>query len=121
MSCSSLMGVLNIGDWILWAECLDLQGYVKRMKALKKKFDRFHDHVYNEHKANMKGGKDFVSKNIVELPLQLAEDPDIEVKLNIISSKQLPTFERIRQIQTVTTVSNSCNCWVKPLCIWLQY
>ncbi|TQD85402.1 hypothetical protein C1H46_029032 [Malus baccata] len=67
--------------------CLDLQGYVKRMKALKKKFDRFHDHVLDEHKANMKEVKDFVSKDMVDLLMQLAEDPDIEVKLNYDSVK----------------------------------
>ncbi|XP_050125063.1 dimethylnonatriene synthase-like [Malus sylvestris] len=82
-----LNGVLNIGDWIPWAQCLDLQGYVKRMKALKKKFDRFHDHVLDEHKANMKEVKDFVSKDMVDLLMQLAEDPDIEVKLNYDSVK----------------------------------
>ncbi|KAM1314333.1 hypothetical protein TB2_017705 [Malus domestica] len=47
-------GVLNIGDWIPRAQCLDLQGYIEHMKALKKKFNRFHDHVLDEQKANMK-------------------------------------------------------------------
>ncbi|XP_039051211.1 trimethyltridecatetraene synthase-like [Hibiscus syriacus] len=50
-----LNGVFNIGDWIPWLDFLDLQGYKKRMNALKKKLDRFHDH--------------------------LAEDPDLDVKL----------------------------------------
>ena len=40
-----LNGVLNIGDWIPWIEFLDLQGYVKRMKALRDKFDMFYDHA----------------------------------------------------------------------------
>ncbi|KAK9213000.1 hypothetical protein WN943_002385 [Citrus x changshan-huyou] len=62
---------------------LDLQGYVKRMKALKKKFDRFHDHVFDEHKANRKGNlKDFVPKDMVDLLLQMADDPNLDVKLN---------------------------------------
>ncbi|KAM1528838.1 flavonoid 3'-monooxygenase CYP75B137-like isoform X2 [Malus sylvestris] len=80
-------GVLNIGDWIPRAQCLDLQGYIERMKALKKKFNRFHDHVLDEQKANMKGVKDFVSNDMVALLMQLAEDPDIEVKLNFDSVK----------------------------------
>ncbi|KAK8597659.1 hypothetical protein V6N13_095059 [Hibiscus sabdariffa] len=45
-----LNGVFHIGDWIPWLEFLDLQGYLKRMKALKKKLDRFLDHVFEEHK-----------------------------------------------------------------------
>lgn len=78
-----LNGVLNIGDWIPWLDFLDLQGYVKRMKALKKKFDRFHDHVFDEHKANRKGNlKDFVPKDMVDLLLQMADDPNLDVKLN---------------------------------------
>ncbi|XP_034225112.1 trimethyltridecatetraene synthase-like [Prunus dulcis] len=82
-----LNGVLNIGDWIPWVQFFDLQGFVKRMKALKKKFDRFHDHVFDEHRAKKEGVKDFVPNDMVDLLLQLAEDPDIEVKLNYDSVK----------------------------------
>ncbi|XP_059636160.1 trimethyltridecatetraene synthase-like [Cornus florida] len=76
-----LNGVLNIGDWIPWIDFLDLQGYVKRMKTLCKKFDRFHDHVLGEHKARKEADKDFVAKDMVDFLLQLADDPDLEVKL----------------------------------------
>ncbi|PRQ46996.1 putative flavonoid 3',5'-hydroxylase [Rosa chinensis] len=84
-----LNGVLNIGDWIPWLELLDLQGYVKRMKALKKKFDRFHDHVFGEHRSNKEGVKEFVPKDIVDVLLKLADDPNIEVKLNYDSVREL--------------------------------
>ncbi|KAK1549782.1 hypothetical protein Q3G72_007762 [Acer saccharum] len=78
-----LNGVLNIGDWIPWLDFMDLQGYVKRMKALKKKMDRFHDHVFDEHKSKMKGlMEDSMPKDMVDLLLQLADDPNLEVKLN---------------------------------------
>ncbi|EOY30248.1 Cytochrome P450 superfamily protein isoform 2 [Theobroma cacao] len=77
-----LNGVLNIGDWIPWLDFLDLQGYLKRMKALKKKLDRFHEHVFNEHKSKKKELKDFVPQDMVDLLLQLADDPDIDVKLS---------------------------------------
>ncbi|XAR67201.1 Flavonoid 3'-monooxygenase [Bertholletia excelsa] len=77
-----LNGVLNIGDWISWLEPLDLQGYLKRMKALSKKFDRFHDHVIGEHRARKDAEKDnFVPKDMVDVLLKLADDPDLEVKL----------------------------------------
>ncbi|KAK2637992.1 hypothetical protein Ddye_025787 [Dipteronia dyeriana] len=83
-----LNGLLNIGDWIPWLGFMDLQGYVKRMKALKKKFDRFHDHVFAELKAKMKGlMEDFVPKDMVDLLLQLAEDPNLEVKFNYDSDR----------------------------------
>ncbi|KAK8602376.1 hypothetical protein V6N12_052185 [Hibiscus sabdariffa] len=77
-----LIGVFNVGDWIPWLDILDLQGYIKRMKALKKKLDRFHDHVFDEHKRKKKElGKDFVAQDMVDVLLQLADDPDLDVKL----------------------------------------
>nr|XP_043619438.1 trimethyltridecatetraene synthase-like [Erigeron canadensis] len=78
-----LNGVLNIGDWMPWTGFMDLQGYVKRMKALCKRFDRFHDHVLEEHRARMKvEGREFVAKDMVDVLLKLADDPNLEVKLD---------------------------------------
>jgi len=76
-----LNGVLNIGDWIPWLDFLDMQGYVKRMKELKVRFDRFHDHVIDEHNAKRKATKNWQPKDMVDLLLQLADDPELEVKL----------------------------------------
>lgn len=76
-----LNGILNIGDFIPWIHFLDLQGYVKRMKALSKKFDRFMEHVLEEHIERRKNVKDYVAKDMVDVLLQLAEDPNLEVKL----------------------------------------
>ncbi|XP_019198638.1 PREDICTED: cytochrome P450 71A1-like [Ipomoea nil] len=77
-----LNGVLNIGDSIPWIDFLDLQGYIKRMKALSKKFDRFLEHVLDEHNARrVAEGDSFVAKDMVDLLLQLADDPSLEVKI----------------------------------------
>ncbi|KAK6911853.1 Cytochrome P450 [Dillenia turbinata] len=77
-----LNGVMNIGDSIPWIDFLDLQGYVKRMKVLSKKFDRFLEHVLDEHnERRRKGGDKFVTKDMVDVLLQLADDPNLEVKL----------------------------------------
>ncbi|XP_058754463.1 trimethyltridecatetraene synthase-like [Vicia villosa] len=76
-----LNGILNIGDFIPWIHFLDLQGYVKRMKALSKKFDRFMEYVLEEHIERKKNVKDYVSKDLVDVLLQLVEDPDLEVKI----------------------------------------
>ncbi|KAM5579574.1 hypothetical protein ABKV19_009381 [Rosa sericea] len=75
-----LSGVLNIGDFIPWLDFFDLQGYIKRMKALSKKLDRFLEHVLDEHIENKKA-KGFVATDMVDVLLQLADDPDLEVKL----------------------------------------
>ncbi|KAL2336426.1 hypothetical protein Fmac_010872 [Flemingia macrophylla] len=76
-----LNGVLNIGDFIPWLHFLDLQGYVKRMKALSKKFDRFMEHVLDEHIQRRNGVPGYVPKDMVDVLLHLAEDPTLEVKL----------------------------------------
>ena len=76
-----LNGVFNIGDFIPWINFLDLQGYIKRMKALAKKFDRFMEYVLVEHIERRKAVKDYAAKDMVDVLLQLAEDPTLEVKL----------------------------------------
>ncbi|XP_027185702.1 cytochrome P450 71A1-like [Coffea eugenioides] len=76
-----LGGVFNIGDWIPWLDRFDLQGCVKQMKELYKKFDRFHNHVLDDHRAKRKTEKDFIPKDMVDILLQYAEDPDLQVKL----------------------------------------
>ncbi|CAL5358698.1 hypothetical protein CsSME_00048711 [Camellia sinensis var. sinensis] len=76
-----LNGVFNIGDWIPWLSFLDLQGYVKRMKALYRKLDKFHNYVIDDHKARRAGDKDFVAKDVVDVVLKLADDPNLQVKL----------------------------------------
>ena len=76
-----LNGVANIGDSIPWLEFLDLQGYVKRMKVLAKKFDMFLEHVLDEHNERRKGVENYVAKDMVDVLLQLADHPNLEVKL----------------------------------------
>ncbi|GKD98996.1 cytochrome P450 71A1-like protein, partial [Tanacetum coccineum] len=74
-------GVLNIGDFIPWIDFMDPQGYVKRMKVVSKKFDSFLEHVLNEHSARRNVEKDnFVPLDMVDLLLQHADDPTLQVK-----------------------------------------
>ncbi|KAJ6805064.1 putative cytochrome P450 71A1 [Iris pallida] len=78
-----LNGVINVGDWIPSVRLLDLQGYVKRMKVLSRKFDRFLEHVVDEHNARRAAeGEGFVAKDMVDVLLQLADDPGLEIKLS---------------------------------------
>nr|QBS13817.1 Cytochrome P450 monooxygenase [Marrubium vulgare] len=76
-----LNGVLNIGDLIPYVQFLDLQGYVKRMKKVSKKFDRFLENVLDEHQSRRRKTENYVSRDMVDLLLELAEDPTLEVKL----------------------------------------
>ncbi|OIT22929.1 PREDICTED: cytochrome P450 703A2-like, partial [Nicotiana attenuata] len=76
-----LNGAFNNGDWIPWLSFLDLQGYVKQMKALKRTFDKFHNIVLDDHRAKKNEENNFVPKDMVDVLLKMAEDPNLEVKL----------------------------------------
>ncbi|XP_022886217.1 cytochrome P450 71A1-like [Olea europaea var. sylvestris] len=76
-----LNGVFNIGDSIPYIDFLDLQGYVKRMKIVSKKFDGFLERVLDEHNARRKATENYTSNDMVDVLLELAEDPKLDVKL----------------------------------------
>ncbi|XP_042035665.1 trimethyltridecatetraene synthase-like [Salvia splendens] len=77
-----LNGVINIGDWIPWLSFLDLQGYVKRMKELYKKLDMFNEFVINDHEARRAAENDFFTfKDAVDMLLEMAKNPNLEVKM----------------------------------------
>ncbi|KAK4391298.1 Trimethyltridecatetraene synthase [Sesamum angolense] len=95
-----LNGVFNIGDWIPWLSFLDLQGYVKRMKALHKKLDKFFSHVINDRETRIATGKDSVPGDVVDALLQLAEDPNLEVKLTKDRMKGLLQLKREKKSLT---------------------
>ncbi|KAL6838559.1 hypothetical protein ACP4OV_031615 [Aristida adscensionis] len=77
-----LNGVPNIGDMVPWLSWLDPQGNVARMKKLAKMFDRFLEHVLEEHdERRRQEGDAFVANDMVDLLLQLADDPSLEVPI----------------------------------------
>ncbi|KAI0486582.1 hypothetical protein KFK09_029330 [Dendrobium nobile] len=85
-----LNGVLNFGDFIPWLNFLDLQGYIRRMKALTVNFDPFFEHVLDEHiSLRVKERVNFSPNDMVDVLLQFAEDPSLEVKLDKNSLKGL--------------------------------
>ncbi|KAH6795329.1 hypothetical protein C2S51_036315 [Perilla frutescens var. frutescens] len=85
-----LAGAFNIGDWIPWLGFLDLQGYVKIMKTLRKKLDRFNDYVIDDHIAKRAAaGDNYEKKDFVDVLLQMAEDGtklDVEITRDCIKA-----------------------------------
>ncbi|KAL0441081.1 UNVERIFIED_CONTAM: Trimethyltridecatetraene synthase [Sesamum radiatum] len=84
-----LNGVINLGDVIPWLSFLDLQGYVKRMKIVSKKLDRFLEHVLDEHQERRRKVEGYVSRDMVDVLLEQAEDPTLEVKMERHNVKAL--------------------------------
>ncbi|TVU46996.1 hypothetical protein EJB05_06570, partial [Eragrostis curvula] len=77
-----LNGALNIGDMIPWLGWLDPQGYVRRMKEVAKMFDRFLEHVLDEHNERRRRERAaFVAADMVDVLLELADDPNLEVPI----------------------------------------
>ncbi|CAM8906561.1 unnamed protein product [Rhodiola kirilowii] len=75
-----LNGVFVIGDWIPWLARLDLEGYVRRMKNLSKKLDKFLNTVIQEHKMARTIHQKDEEKDMTNVLLDLIDDPDLEVK-----------------------------------------
>uniref|UniRef100_A0A7N0SVZ4 Uncharacterized protein n=1 Tax=Kalanchoe fedtschenkoi TaxID=63787 RepID=A0A7N0SVZ4_KALFE len=76
-----LSGVFVIGDWIPWLARFDLGGYVKKMKRLSLKFDRLFDLMIKEHKMAGDGPRNERPKDMMDILLDLVDDPELEVKL----------------------------------------
>ncbi|CAL4922771.1 unnamed protein product [Urochloa decumbens] len=75
-----LSGALNVGDMIPWLRWLDPQ--IKRIKRLGKRFDRFLERVLEEHEERRRReGEGFAAVDMVDLLLELADDPSLEVPI----------------------------------------
>lgn len=86
-----LSGAINIGDWVPWLNRFDLQGYVKRLRALSAEYEEFLEFVIKDHREVMdKAGKNFVPKDMVDIFLQQADedhdDPEAELTPNRIKA-----------------------------------
>ncbi|XP_052145234.1 dimethylnonatriene synthase-like isoform X2 [Oryza glaberrima] len=77
-----LNGVFNIGDMVPWLGWLDPQGYIGRMKRLGSMFDRFLEHILDEHvERRRREGDGFAARDMVDLLLQFADDPSLKVPI----------------------------------------
>nr|AGI98132.1 cytochrome P450 [Narcissus tazetta] len=84
----ALTAAFNPGDLFPWLGFFDWRGVVKKMKALSKRFHRFWDRVLDEHNERRKEeGERFEAKDMVDVLLQIADDPGLEVKLTRDSVK----------------------------------
>ncbi|CAM0912323.1 unnamed protein product [Alopecurus aequalis] len=82
-----LNGVLNIGDWIPWMAWMDLQGYVRRMKKVGKMFNALMEHVLDEHSGEHQRGEGEVARDMVDVLMEIADDPALEVQFGRVGVK----------------------------------
>ncbi|XP_042513897.1 flavonoid 3'-monooxygenase-like [Macadamia integrifolia] len=89
-----LNGVLDIGDWLPLLGFLDLKGYVKQMKDLGKRFDGFLGKAISEHEMRRRGVETLEENDMVDVLLRLADDPNLEVKLDSMALKGITLVSR---------------------------
>ncbi|CAL4916498.1 unnamed protein product [Urochloa decumbens] len=78
----SLSGGFDVGDMIPWLGWLDLNGHVRRMKRYREMLDPFLDNVVDEHsERRLREGEDFVAMDAVDMLLELADDPNLDVPI----------------------------------------
>ncbi|KAF5203650.1 Cytochrome p450 [Thalictrum thalictroides] len=82
-----LTGMLNIGDLIPWINFLDLQGYVKKIKALSINLDAFLERELDRHISRRQDHSS--PKDMLDVLLQHADDPNPELKLSRNKIKSL--------------------------------
>ena len=77
---TTTMGAFDIGDFIPYLDCLDLQGIKRRMKKIHKAFDEFAEKIIDDHVAHrLAGGSNCLKdeephvKDFVDVLLQKAE------------------------------------------------
>ena len=75
-----LSGAINIGNFILWLEWMDLQGLQCRHKICHKIFDAFFEMVIQEH-AEKNNDDNAANKDSMDVMLGLMENDDMEIKI----------------------------------------
>uniref|UniRef100_M1DMU2 Cytochrome P450 n=1 Tax=Solanum tuberosum TaxID=4113 RepID=M1DMU2_SOLTU len=86
---AELTGKFNLSDYIWFCKNLDLQGFGKRTKDVRKRFDEMMERIMNEHEEarrkrngeNKDGDESVVVKDLLDMLLDISEDECAEMRL----------------------------------------
>ncbi|KDO40427.1 hypothetical protein CISIN_1g042142mg, partial [Citrus sinensis] len=82
---AELTGKFNLQDYIWFCKNIDLQGFGKRLKEVRRKFDNMMERIIKEHqearKINKERGKDYAPMDLLDMLLDISEDESSEIKL----------------------------------------
>ncbi|KAF4396060.1 hypothetical protein G4B88_020697 [Cannabis sativa] len=80
---AELTGKFNLKDYIWFCKNLDLQGFGKRLKKVRDKFDSMMDRIIKEHEEvrSKKESEDDTVKDLLDMLLDISEDESSEFKL----------------------------------------
>ncbi|GJN24567.1 hypothetical protein PR202_gb12316 [Eleusine coracana subsp. coracana] len=69
--------VSNIGEWVPWLGWLDVQGHVRRMRALRELFDRFYEQILHDHEERRREEAAGEARDLVDVLLQRVEEDKV--------------------------------------------
>ncbi|PIN13205.1 Cytochrome P450 CYP2 subfamily [Handroanthus impetiginosus] len=83
---AEIIGKFNLSDYVLFCKNLDLQGFGKRLKEARDRFDGMMETIIDEHenkrrKLKENGGEGEVVKDLLDILLDIPEDGSAEIKL----------------------------------------
>ncbi|XP_042048010.1 cytochrome P450 93A3-like [Salvia splendens] len=83
---AELTGKFNLSDYIWFCRNLDLQGFGKRLKEVRDRFDEMMERIIEEHQTARRKSKENVEeseivKDLLHILLDIAEEGSSEVKL----------------------------------------
>ncbi|KAK6941882.1 Cytochrome P450 [Dillenia turbinata] len=88
---AELTGKFNLSDYIGFCKNLDLQGFKKRLKEVRDRFDAMMERIIKEHedarRKKKMGDQDEKSKDLLDILLDISEDKASEMRLTVENIK----------------------------------
>ncbi|KAK4485389.1 hypothetical protein RD792_008028 [Penstemon davidsonii] len=81
---AEVSGKFNLSDYIWFCKNLDLQGFGKRLKEVRDRFDEMMKRIIDEHECERRNKgklKDGIVKDLLDILLDISEDEKSEMKL----------------------------------------
>ncbi|KAK1412918.1 hypothetical protein QVD17_34522 [Tagetes erecta] len=86
---NEMTGKFNLSDYIWLFKHLDLQGFAKKLKDIRRRFDSFVDKIIEEHEEARKHETRSHVKDLLSILLDIAEDDSMEIELTKDNIKAL--------------------------------
>lgn len=79
---ADLLGKFNLSDYIWFCKNLDLQGFGKRLKEVRNRFDEMMEKIIEKRRKSKEDSKEGnVVQDLLDILLDITEDPSSEIKL----------------------------------------
>ncbi|XP_015969465.2 cytochrome P450 93A3-like [Arachis duranensis] len=79
---AELTGKFNLSDFLWFLKDLDVQGFKKKLKEIRVRFDGLLDRAIEEHKDESKKNKGEGARDILDVLLHISEDETADIKLD---------------------------------------